>query len=180
MRTYKNKSQLLLVVLAVGFFLGILYQNIVSKTQVIETDLFLKSNLQQYLQVDIITEKYLWYVIKERVLLFGVLLMLGCVRWKRALATISLGVIGFILGMLMVSAVLQLGIQGILFCLVGLFPHGLLYGVGFSVLLIYWFQFPRVTWTVAKTFFFVSLIAIGILLEVYLNPIFVRWIIPIL
>ena len=180
MRTYKNKSQLLLIILAVGFFAGIVYQNIISKSQMIGTELFLKSNLQKYLQVSIVTEKYFWYVIKERALLFGGLMALGCVRWKRMLAIICMGSLGFVFGILMVSAVLQLGIKGLLFCVVGLFPHGIFYGVGFAVLLIYWFRFPQGIWNIQKTLFFVAMIVVGILVEIYLNPVFVRWVIPIL
>ena len=64
---YKNQNQLLIVLLVVGFFIGVIYENIVSKSQGATTDLFLKSNLQRYLQIDVIAEKYFWYVIKDRV-----------------------------------------------------------------------------------------------------------------
>ena len=61
MRT-RNKSQLLLIFLAVGFLVGILYRNIISGREIITTELFLKSNLQRYLHTNIIAEKYLFYV----------------------------------------------------------------------------------------------------------------------
>ena len=39
---YKNQNQLLIVLLVVGFFIGVIYENIVSKSQGATTDLFLK------------------------------------------------------------------------------------------------------------------------------------------
>ena len=70
---YKNQNQLLIVLLVVGFFIGVICENIVSKSQGATTELFLKSNLQRYLQIDVIAEKYFWYVIKDR--LFFLLLI---------------------------------------------------------------------------------------------------------
>ena len=72
---YKNQNQLLIILLVVGFFIGVIYENIVSKSQGATMELFLKSNLQRYLQIDVIAEKYFWYVIKDRIFL----LLLVCV-----------------------------------------------------------------------------------------------------
>ena len=64
MRTYRNRGQLLLLFIAVGFLVGIIYQNVVSGNQMISTDLFLQSNLERFLHTDVVVEKYLWYVLK--------------------------------------------------------------------------------------------------------------------
>ena len=74
MRGYKSKNQLIISFLVVVFFIGVIYENVVAKNQVITTDIFLKSNLQRYLQTDVIAEKYSWYVLKERIFILLMLL----------------------------------------------------------------------------------------------------------
>ena len=46
MRIGKNKNQLLIFILVVGFLIGIVYENIFSGRDVATNELFLKSNLQ--------------------------------------------------------------------------------------------------------------------------------------
>ena len=41
MRLNKNKGQLLIIFLAVGFFIGIIYENIISRGNVLFSELFL-------------------------------------------------------------------------------------------------------------------------------------------
>ena len=179
MRRYRNKNQLLILFLVVGFFVGIIYENVVSGKQVDTVELFLKSNLQLYLQTEIITQKYLWYVVKERLLLLGVVCLLGCSKWKKIFVILFLSGVGFISGMLVVSAVLQLGMKGILIFFAGVFPQMIFYGIAYSVLLLYWYQGEGRRWNHIKTVFvFVSFI-LGIVVEVYLNPIILKWMIRI-
>jgi hypothetical protein len=179
MRT-RNKSQLLLIFLAVGFLVGILYRNIISGREMITTELFLKSNLQRYLHTNIIAEKYLFYVVKERLFLFGVILLLGCIRWKKVVVGICISVTGFIMGVLTVSAILQLGIKGIFFCLTALFPQSIFYGCAVSIMLVYWYWYPKRPWNRVKTIFVILIFILGILMEVYVNPILVKWVIKML
>lgn len=180
MRIYKNKNQLLIICLAVGFLIGIIYQNIVSGRQAVVAELFLKANLQLYLQTDIITPKYLWYVLKERVLLFGIICVLGCMRWKKVFVMFFLLLVGFLAGVLTVSAVLQLGIKGILLCVIGIFPQGIFYGVTYCILLPYWYRFPERRWNRVKTGFVIVMLLVGVLTEVYVNPVLVKWVIKTL
>lgn len=180
MRTYRNKSQLLILFLTVGFLVGIIYENVVSGKQVIATELFLKSNLERYLKTDIVAEKYFWYVLKERILLFAIICVLGCMKWKKFFVALCLGVVGFLAGILTVSAVLQLGIKGILFCLVGIFPQGILYSISFTILFAYWYQFPERRWNRTKLLFVIVSFILGIVLETYVNPLLLKWVIQIL
>lgn len=180
MRRYRNKNQLLIIVLAVGFLVGIIYENIVSGKQVIMTELFTKSNLQRYLQTNVMVEKYFWYVAKERILLFAAVLLLGFTKWKKAFTIICLILVGFFLGTFTVSSVLQLGIKGILLCFAGMFPQIICYGVAYSILFLYWYRFPERQWNQAKTFCIIIMQVLGIILEVYVNPILVKLVIRIL
>lgn len=180
MRGYKNKNQLLIVFLVVGFLIGVIYENIVTKNQVVTTEIFLKSNLQRYLQTEVIAEKYIWYVIKEKVFLLLIICILSCVKWKKAFVVLSLVLIGFFAGVFCVAAVLQLGIKGILICIAGMFPQMLFYGFMCGMLFVHWFRFPERQWNRAKTIFLAVLFILGILLEIYVNPIIVKFIIRIL
>ena len=84
---------------------------------------------------------------------------------------------GFLLGVLTVSAVIQLGIKGILLCTVGLFPHMICYGLAYGVLLLFLYRYPHRQWNGAKTIFVGFLMFLGIVLEAYLNPILLKMII---
>lgn len=180
MRGYKNKNQLLIVFLVVGFLIGVIYENIVTKNQVVTTEIFLKSNLQRYLQTEVIAEKYIWYVIKERMFFLLAICILSCVKWKKLFVVMCLFLIGFFAGAFCVAAVLQLGIKGILICIAGMLPQMLFYGFGYGMLFVYWFGFPERQWNRTKTLFFVVSFIIGILLEIYVNPVVVKFIIRFL
>ena len=175
--TNKRKNQLLFLVLAVGFFIGIIYQNLTYAKGTVALELFEKGRLQQYLQIDVITEKYLWYVLKERILLFGLVCLCGSMRWKKMFVTVLLFILGFLLGMLGVIATLQLGGKGILFCLGVLLPHGIFYSLAIGMLLTYWFHAPRKEWNRVKTIFVILMFLLGILVETYVNPFLLKFMI---
>jgi len=77
LRSNQKKNQLLIVYLVVGFFIGVVYENIVAKTKVVTLDLFFKANLQLYLETNIVTNKYFIYVLRERCILFLGIALLG-------------------------------------------------------------------------------------------------------
>ena len=174
MRFYKSKNQLLILLLAVGFFVGILYENIISKNSGISMELFQTYFLKQFIQVEIVTEEYLWYVARARVIPFLLLCMLGCLKWKKAVVGVYVSWIGFLTGIVVVSAVIQLGIKGILFCLASLIPHMICYVLAYSVLLLYLYRYPGRRWSSVKTIFVVLMLFLGIVLETYLSPFFIK------
>lgn len=180
MRLNKNKGQLLIIFLAVGFFVGIIYENVISKGNVLFSELFLRSNLERYLQTNVIGEKYLWYVVKSRMLILSTVCILGCFRWKKLFVMLCLFLCGFFAGILSVAAVIQLGIKGILFCLAGIMPQGIFYVMSYSMLFIYWFRYPESRWNRAKLLFVVVMLLLGIVLEAYVNPALIKFVIKIL
>lgn len=180
MRTKRIKSQLLIIFSAVGFLLGILYQNLISTKSSISVELLTRGNLQRYLQTEVIAEKYLWYVIKERLLLLSVICILSCMKWKKLLVGLCLGIGGFLGGILTVSAILQFGIKGILLCIIGVFPQGIFYGMAYFMLFTYWFRLPEGRWNRAKLIFVIVMFLTGIILEAYVNPLLVKWVIKLI
>lgn len=180
MKFYKYKNQLLIYYLAVGFFVGILYENIVSKRYGVSIDIFQTYFLQQYRQTEIVAEKYLGYVLKARVVPFMGLCVLACVRWKKILAGVSVCWTGFLAGVMLVSAVMQMGVKGVLFCMAAMFPHIICYGLAYGILLSYFYRYPKARWNYAKTVFVVLVMFIGILVETYLNPLLMKLVIQIM
>ena len=180
MRLNKNKGQLLIVFLAVGFFVGIIYENLVAKESALLSEVFLRSNLERYLQINVIGEKYLWYVVKARTLLLAVVCVLGCFRWKKLFVITCLTICGFFAGMMSVTAVMQLGIKGILLCITGILPQGIFYAMGYGMLFAYWFRYPQTRWNRAKLLFVIIMFLAGILLETYVNPVLVKLVIKML
>lgn len=177
---YHKKNQLLIILLAVGFFLGILYENLFTNAQTVTTELFSKGNLQRFLQTDLLAPKYIWYVARSRILFFSIICILGCMKWKKLLVSVCLLCIGFFTGSFCVLSVLNLGFKGLLFCFGALFPQVLFYGMQCGILFTYWFYYPERQWNHAKTLFVILLFLLGILLEVYVNPLLVKCIISIL
>ena len=180
MRLQRNKNQLLILCLVVGFLIGIVYENIVVKTEVVVLDIFLKSNLQMYLETNIVTKKYAVYVLKERLALCAWGGVFSCIKWKNFMAVILLCVIGFYSGTMVVLAVLQLGIKGLFFCVSGIMPHMIFYGIGGYIVLSYWYYYPKCQWNSAKSVFVLVLLVLGILTEIYVNPTIVKWVIGIM
>lgn len=177
---YKNKNQLLMILLVVGFFIGVIYENIIFKKNFVTTEIFSKSNLQRFLQTDVIAEKYFWYVIKDRLFFLLLICVLGCTKWKKTIVTICLLLIGFFSGTLCVASALALGMKGIILCIAGLFPHMLFYGFLYGMLFIYWFHYPEKQWNRAKLFFVLLMFIVGLILEIYVNPIIVKFMIGII
>ncbi len=180
MRLHKNKGQLLIIFLAVGFLFGILYENLVARESALLSEIFLRSNLERYLQSNIISEKYLWYVVKARTLLLATVCVLGCFRWKKLFVVVCLTICGFFAGLMSVAAVMQLGFTGILLCIAGTLPQGIFYVMLYSILFSYWFRYPGSRWNWAKLLFVIVMFLAGIILETYVNPVLVKLIIKML
>ena len=56
-KLHKQKNQLLILILTVGFFIGIFYENIVSKSQGMYNQIFQSYFLNRYAQINIIVEE---------------------------------------------------------------------------------------------------------------------------
>lgn len=70
----------------------------------------------------------------------------------------------------MAAAVLKMGLKGMVLCLVALTPHFFFYIAGYMILLWYFFSYPASKWNASKTICMILFVAVGILLESYVNP----------
>ena len=81
---------------------------------------------------------------------------------------------GISAGILVSAAVLNIGIRGSILCLVGLFPQFLLYIPAYVILLWHCYTVPQSHWNRQKTIFVSLAMSVGMILEIYVNPIIVK------
>ena len=132
-----------------GFLAGSVCVNLWMKEYIWDIGIFHEFFLEQYQQMDIRTEAYLWYLIKVRSIPLVILAVL-C------------------------TAIARLQLKGIVLCLVALVPHGLLYAAGYLLLFRYMLGYPLVRWQIQKTVKLVLIMSVGMLMEYYVNPVIVH------
>ena len=174
MEFYRKKYQLPMLYL-IGFGMGILYANFIAKNYVTMTGIFHEYFLNQYTQVKIINEDYLWYLLRWRVMPLALAVCVANLGFRRLTAAGILLWTGFAAGILSVAAVLRMGLCGMLLCIAGIFPQYIFYVPAYLLLIRYYYRYPQSEWNGTKTGFTVMMIVAGILSEVYLNPGIVRW-----
>ena len=153
MRIRENKKHFILFYM-LGFFIGIVYANLMSKDYITSMGIFNEFFLSQYMQADVDVAEYIWYVVRIRVAPVAVICALGCTRLRKLVVVLFLLWTGFSSGMIMTSSVLKMGVKGIL--------------------LWYFFSYPESRWNLSKTVSFLLFIAVGILLECYVNPVIMQ------
>ena len=88
MEFYRKKYQLPMLYL-IGFGTGILYANFIAKNYVTMTGIFHEYFLNQYTQVKIINEDYLWYLLRWRVMPLALAVCVGNLGFRRLTAAES-------------------------------------------------------------------------------------------
>lgn len=170
----RNYGRVMIVFLMAGFLGGILYTNIVSRNYIAALGIFNEYFFNQYIQTDIMSISYLLYLIKVRVVPFLVMLLLGATRVRKPAVVIFLIWTGFLCGMIFTTATLKMGIKGIVLCFAAMLPQMVFYVVGYAILLVGFYYYPKIGWNFQKTIAVILAICIGIALEYYMNPILVK------
>lgn len=173
MQIQKNRKHFFLFYM-LGFLAGILYTNIVSADYVATMGIFNEYFLNQYVQTEVVVPELFWYILKVRVMPFLMMLMAGYLKIRKAVVVIFLAWTGFLSGILITSAVMKMGIRGIIFCMIALMPHFLFYIVAYLILMWYLFFYPAFRWNMPKTMALILLFGMGIALECYVNPILMK------
>ena len=173
MRIHENKK-FLIIFCMLGFLAGIVYANLMSEDTIAGMGIFSEFFLNQYSADDINTAEYLWYVTRIRVFPALILGAFGCSYVRKGAVAAFLLWTGFSSGLIFTSAVMKMGIKGIILCLMALIPQFLFYIAGYLALLWYLYEYPRIHWNLTKTVIFLLLLAVGILLECYVNPVIMQ------
>lgn len=179
MRIQQNKHHLVILFM-MGFVCGILYANFIARTYVTVTGIFHEYFLNQYTQTEIVTEDYLLYLIQWRVVPFVFLAFTSNTKIRKPAALSYLLWTGFSAGVLAVGAVLRMGAKGMLLCIAALFPQIIFYALAYIIVLWYVYCYPESRWNNSKAFFVIFMMAAGIIMEAYVNPGMLKWIMKIL
>ena len=145
MEVYRKKYQLPMLYL-IGFGTGILYANFIAKNYVTMTGIFHEYFLNQYTQVKIINEDYLWYLLRWRVMPLALAVCVANLGFRRLTAAGILLWTGFAAGILSVAAVLRMGLCGMLLCIAGIFPQYIFYVPAYLLLIRYYYRYPQSEW----------------------------------
>lgn len=173
MRIFHTRKQFLAFFMP-GFMLGIIYVNFVAKRYMAEPEIFSDYFLNQFMNVKIDVRDYLWYLIRLRTVPFLVLGFLSFTRLRKTAAVLFLVWSGISGGILISAAAAELGIKGCLLCVTALFPQFLFYIPAFLVLLWYCCSAPQTRWNRQKTVFAALMMSLGLILELYVNPVIVK------
>ena len=111
MKIQENRRFLALFCM-LGFLIGIIYANLMSKDHIASMGIFNEFFLNQYSQEEINMPEYLWYIVRIRVMPAILVAALGCTKLRRGVVAGFLIWTGFCGGMIMTAAVLKMGIKG--------------------------------------------------------------------
>lgn len=173
MKIVRSKKQMIAFYM-LGFLIGILYANFASGQYGTASGIFNEYFLNQYAQSDIVLKDYIWYLLGVRAVPFVIVCILGCTRLKKTTVAGVLAWTGFSSGMLMASAILKLGMKGVILCIVGITPQCVFYIIAYAVLLWHLYTYPQSKWDQGKMVFVLLTLAIGIAMEGYINPALIK------
>ena len=134
-----------ILIYMLGFFLGIIYLNVASTRYVVDVGIWSEWFRSQYLGYDLKSFDYLFLL------------------WA-----------GLASGMILTSALLMLGVKGLILCVISMLPHFLCYIPAYAMLLLYLFRYPVSEWNSTKTLSFVLFLTMGIALECLVNPVLLK------
>lgn len=169
-RRKKEYARLWILLFVAGFIAGILYRNLTYKDYSDSGTIFNEYFMQQFAGIEIVAKEYMKYIIGERLTPLICICILGCLKWKKVLTSLFVSWTGFLLGVLVVSAIIWQGAKGVLLCMAILFPHMLFYVLAYCIVLSYFYSYPESSWNLKKTMVVVLSLAVGIVLESYVTP----------
>ena len=172
MKMFHVKRQLLALFMP-GFLLGILYVNLEAEQFAAGAGIFSEYFLKQYQQVEILTGEYIWYLLQVRLIPFLVMLGAAFTKFRKGAAVLFLIWTGFSAGLLFSMAVLGMGVKGSILCVIGMLPQFLFYIPAYLIVLWSAYCYPRMQWNVQKSLVSGGMLLIGLILELYVNPVLV-------
>lgn len=156
----KSKNQLLIIILVVGFFVGIFYENWAKSISIFR---------KEYWEI-FQTMEYMIYIIEMRVLPLCALVFLQKFRWRKIAVLLINSYCGFLLGRIIVAAIIEQGIRGVGLCMTLFFPHMLFYVIIYAILISHLYNERKRKWEKIQVAAIVLFLALGIVGEVYVNP----------
>lgn len=173
-------KKVFLAIFMSGLVVGIIYVNIWAADYLSITGIFNANYLNEYLAISGSSFAYILYLLRIRMLPLVILGVLVQTKMRRMIVYIFFVWTGFLWGIYTSMGVVVLGVKGVLFCVIALFPHMICYIPAYLILLVYMYDYPQSSWNIYKASAFVACLVVGIFLESMVNPVILGWIIPLL
>ena len=172
MKVFHVKKQLAALFMP-GFLIGIIYVNFLAKKYVAAPDLFSEYFLDQFRGAD--RRKRIFMVSASHSLrsVFYAF-RVGSYEVEKVSAGLFLGWTGISVGVLVSLAASNLGMKGCLLCLIGVSPQFLFYIPAYFMILKYCYESEDGRWNRQKTIFVGLMMSLGIITELYVNPVLVK------
>nr|WP_317282067.1 stage II sporulation protein M [uncultured Sellimonas sp.] len=172
--TIEKEKQWLATAFMAGFIGGILFANLFARDYVTTSGIFNPYFLNQYAQADVPAKEYAVYLAGVRSVPLILIVLLGQTKIRKVLVSVSLAWFGFSGGMIACGAILNMGMAGVIFWLVGMIPQFVFYALAYLIVLWYFFTYPKARWNPAKTIFVIFFLTAGLVTEAYVNPILMQ------
>lgn len=174
--TYKK---ILEITCFLGFLTGIIFADVLVDSYIAQTDLFSEYYLRRYLDVRI--EGIFFYI---KIGLFRILPILIMIAMKHTRGRVCV-IMAFLFwtcfsaGVLVSVELINLGAFGIVFFLMGIFPQAIFYCVAYASVICRCLQSHSEEWSGRYLCIILMMIVIGVVLEMFVNPLLIRMIIRI-
>lgn len=171
-----------LIVLIILFICGLLSADICIE-QIKDSEVLVGAEFyEQYANTKQVFKDVFWNVLYERIKLFGVLILLCLTPLKERVGIVLAPIFIYIWGFFLMSAIIELGIAGLVVGLASVIPHGLLYGGSIWMMLgkrrtRSYHTRDRVALNVASYIFMLLLFITGCIMESLVGTHFIPWII---
>lgn len=175
-----ERQKTFLIIVLIGFVGGILYTNLIAIDYLKITGVFSQYYLQAFASSTLEVGTYLPYVLYVRIIPIIILLLVAYSKFNKLGTIICLVWTGFLMGIYMSLCISQIGLKGIMFSVLGVFPHMIFYGVAYLIIIIYANNYPENRWSGIKIVTVVLCMLVGVVLEVQINPSIMRWFIGIM
>lgn len=172
-----------------GIFLGVVFVKLLGATYVERVGLFSNYFFRQYQELKIDCDQVFFFVWKKRMTTILFLWLMGMTSAGVVLTLLYSGYLGFMAGIVAMTAILRMGWQGGVIVMISLMPQIFVYSPAMIFLLneiyekgrkrrtTYWVRGRReIDWRYGRVFAVVNLIFfLGIMLESYVNPVILQY-----
>lgn len=176
----RRSKRVLLLWMMLGFFVGILYANLIPEDYMESFTVFGSFFQNSYSRKNIVIEDLFVYLLILRGLPAVILLIPGHQRLRTFLAVFVLVWTGFSAGTYITAGVVLMQMQGLVLAVVSVFPQAVFYVPAYFLVVWNLYAHSENQWNHVKTIAVIVLILAGILSECYINTIFLQLFVNIL
>lgn len=170
----RRSKRVLLLWMMLGFFVGILYANLVPEDYLESFTVFGSFFQNSYSRENIVIEDLFAYLLILRGLPAAILLIPGHRRLRVFFAVSVLVWTGFSAGIYISAGVVLMQLQGLALAVVSVFPQTVFYVPAYYLVVWNLYACSENQWNHVKSISVIVLILAGILSECYINTIFLQ------